>query len=289
MGPYQVNTTFPVGWRERRISAAGVGITAFEAGSAAPDARTLVLVHGLGHWTQAAWDALVPLLDGDLRIVAFDLPGFGRSEKPKARYDTAFFATVVTQALDALAPGAFALCGHSLGGYVAATYAAAHPRRVERLILIAPAGFLRSPHFVFALLGTQLARWLFLSGPGRRLVEQTLDRSVVDPTSIGPQIRAAAFALAQDPDVRRAFAAVYTGAIADFADTPRIHARLRSWTGRTLIIWGRQDVYIPVGALAGARAVYPQAQVVICERSGHLAMVEEAERVAAAINEFLTA
>jgi pimeloyl-ACP methyl ester carboxylesterase len=266
-----VNVTHTIGWRERHVTAAGVGITAFETGSTAPDARTLVLIHGLGHWTQAAWDGLVPLLDEGLRIVAFDLPGFGRSDKPDARYDTGFFTRVVAGVLDVLAPGTFAV----------------FPQRVERLILIAPAGFLRAARFLYALLGSQLARWLFTRRPGRAFVERTLDRSVVDPASIGVQIRTAAFAYAQDRNVRRAFAAVYTGAIQDFADAPRVHARLRAWTGPTLIIWGRHDGYIPIKALAVARAVYPQAVVVICERSGHLPMVEEAPLVASAIDTFL--
>ncbi len=275
------------GWRDRRISAAGTSVVVFETGSTAGAARTLVLVHGLGHWTQAAWDVLVPLLDPHLRIVAFDLPGFGASDKPDARYDTAFFGTVVASILDQVAPASFVLCGHSLGGYIAANYAAAHPNRTQRLILIAPAGFLRAARFVYTLLGSQLARWFFTRRPGRRFVDRTLNQSVVDPASIPPAIRDSAFEYAAQFEVRRAFAAVYTGAIQDFREAPTVRERLRAWSGPTLIIWGRHDRYVPIKALEPARAVYPQADVVICERSGHLPMVEEAPLVAAAITRFL--
>jgi pimeloyl-ACP methyl ester carboxylesterase len=281
-----VNAIDPGLWRERRITAAGIGIMAYEAGSSAASARTLVLIHGLGHWTQAAWDVLLPRLDPALRIVAFDLPGFGRSDKPAGPYDTPFFGKVVAAAVDQLVPGPFSLCGHSLGGYIAANYAAAHADRVERLILIAPAGFLRAAKFLYALLGSQAARWLFTRRPGRRFIENTLDRSVCDPASIGPEVRRAAFALAEQPEVRRAFAGVYTGAIQDFSAVRAVHARLRGWTGPTLLIWGRHDRFIPIKALAVAREVYPHAQVLICERSGHLPMVEEAPLVAAAIADF---
>lgn len=283
-----MNATVTTRWRERRISAATVGVVVYEAGSTAPDARTLVLLHGLGHWTQAAWDALVPLLDPQWRIVAFDLPGFGRSEKPAARYDSRFFGQVVASVLDQTAPGAFVLCGHSLGGYIAANYAAAHRERVEALILIAPAGFLRAARFVYALVGSQLARWLFTPHPGRELVNRTLNRSVRDPASIAPAIREMALALAAESNVRRAFAAVYTGAVADFRDAPRLHAWFRTYTGPALIIWGRHDAFIPVKALAAACTVYPQAEALVCDRSGHLPMVEEAPLVAAAIARFLS-
>jgi pimeloyl-ACP methyl ester carboxylesterase len=262
---------------------------AYEAGSSAAGARTLVFVHGLGHWTQAAWDVLVPLLDPTMRVVAFDLPGFGRSAKPDIAYDTAFFVEVLDNVVDTLAPGKIVLCGHSLGGYVVANYAAAHPERVERLILIAPAGFLRAARFLYALLGSQLARWLFTRRPGRAFVNRTLDQSVYTPASITASIRETAFAYAADFKVRRAFAAVYTGAIQDFRDAPRVHDRLRGWTGPTLIIWGRHDRYIPIKALASTRAVYPQAEVLVCERSGHLPMVEEAPLVAATVADFLGA
>jgi pimeloyl-ACP methyl ester carboxylesterase len=275
------------GWRERRLTAAGVGVVAYEAGSTAADAPALLLVHGLGHWTQAAWDVLVPLLDPALRIIAFDLPGFGASEKPDTRYDTQFFAAVLASVIDQTAPPKFVLCGHSLGGYIAATYAASHAERVERLILIAPAGFLRAARFLYALLGSQLARWLFTRRPGRRFVDNTLDRSVFDPASVVPSIRAQAFAYACQFEVRRAFAGVYTGAIQDFRDAARVHARLATYAGPVLIIWGRHDQYIPIRALDVTRAVYPRADVVIAERSGHLPMVEEAPLIAAAFARFM--
>ena len=181
------------------------------------------------------------------------------------------------------------VCGHSLGGYIAAHYAAAHRERVERLILIAPAGFLRAARFVYALLGSQLVRWFFTRRPVRKFVNRTLDQSVVDPASVSPAIREQAFAYASQYEVRRAFATVYTGAIQDFRNAAVVHERLRAWSGATLIIWGREDRDIPIKALATARTVYPQAEVLICEHSGHLPMVEEAPLVAAAFARFLTA
>ncbi|GAC1406354.1 MAG: alpha/beta fold hydrolase [Candidatus Velthaea sp.] len=278
-----------VTWRERRILAAGHSIAVFETGSTALDARTLVLIHGLGHWTQAAWNRLVPLLDPDLRIAAFDLPGFGSSERPDVRYDSAFFGRITVDVLAQLAPGPAIVAGHSLGGFIAANYAAAHPERIAKLILIAPAGFLRTARFVYALLGSQLARRLFTRRPSRTFVRRMLVQSVVDRNSIDEETFERAYVLAQEADVRRAFAGVYTGAMRDFRDAGRVHARLRAYTGPALIVWGRNDRFIPIDALPQTRAVYPQAAVLICERSGHLPMVEEAAAVARAMNDFTRA
>jgi len=83
--------------------------------------------------------------------------------------------------------------------------------------------------------------------------------------------------------------AVYTGAIQDFprrADRTRAIACLERADPRHL---GRHDRFIPIKGLATTRAVYPHAEVLICECSGHLPMVEEAPLVAATIARFLTA
>ncbi len=58
----------------------------FEAGP--KTAPPIVLVHGVGHWSQAAWDPIMRELAGDYRVIAFDLPGFGDSAKPDVRYDS---------------------------------------------------------------------------------------------------------------------------------------------------------------------------------------------------------
>src|SRR6202043_1433177 len=83
--PFGVKRTAPPAWRATTVGAAGVQLAVFEAGSTSPGAPAVVLLHGLGHWSDAAWSKLVPQLDPSCRYVAFDLPGFGASEKPDAR------------------------------------------------------------------------------------------------------------------------------------------------------------------------------------------------------------
>lgn len=97
---------------------------------------TAVLIHGNGghaHW----WDPLVPALVPGWRLVALDLRGHGESawtEPP--RYRIADFAADVDRVVAALAPPPVVLVGHSMGGRVAAWYAAHHPDVVRALVLI---------------------------------------------------------------------------------------------------------------------------------------------------------
>jgi pimeloyl-ACP methyl ester carboxylesterase len=282
-----LNASVPSAWRARRIRAAGVTLAAYETGSDATGAPAVLLLHGLGHWTDGAWGRLAPHLDPALRYVAFDLPGFGASDKPDVRFDRAYFREVVDGAAGALALKRFALVGHSLGGFIAADWAGAHPARVTHLALIAPAAFARtSRHLVYALIASRAPRGLVALRPSKRFIARTLRRAVADPAAIDPDHLERAYELAQDLALRRAFAAVYAGAVEAFTTSRALHAGFARYTGPVLCAWGKHDRYIPITALREVLRVYPQATTLVLDRSGHLPMIEQPEQLAAALREF---
>ncbi|GAA0242988.1 alpha/beta hydrolase [Cryptosporangium japonicum] len=97
--------------------------------------RPLVLLHG-GGATSTAWFALASALAGEFRVSAPDLVGdAGRSERTALRTPADLHAW-----LDAVLDGLDRpiLGGHSYGGWIALTYALAHPDRVDRLVLLEP-------------------------------------------------------------------------------------------------------------------------------------------------------
>ncbi len=269
------------------MRAAGVQLAAFEAGSTSPDAAAVVLLHGLGHWSEGAWSRLVPQLDPSCRYVAFDLPGFGASEKPDARYDLPFFTATLEAAVLQRGLDRFALVGHSLGGCIAAEYAGAHPERVRRLGLLAPAGFAHPARYLVYALAGGWARWAFTRRPSRRFVTGMLRRSVVDPKALDPATIERTFELSQDVRVRRAFAAVYAGAIAAFANRRDVAAGFARYAGPVFCAWGAHDRFIRVAALREVVRVYPRAQTLVLERSGHLGIIEQPEELGAALRAFL--
>jgi pimeloyl-ACP methyl ester carboxylesterase len=96
------------------------------------------MVHGLGA-SSRWWFPLFPgLTSANFRVLAPDLPGFGRSPGPALSIEHA--ARAVIAMADQLGLGQFFLCGHSMGGAVAAQVAADHPGRVRRLVLIGSTG-----------------------------------------------------------------------------------------------------------------------------------------------------
>lgn len=98
--------------------------------------RPLLLVHGFSH-DRSVWSKLASGLGPGLRPIAVDLRGHGRSEwSPAGRYDLPDYARDLPATLDALALGRAIVVAHSLGGHAATLFAAAHPERVEALVLV---------------------------------------------------------------------------------------------------------------------------------------------------------
>lgn len=102
--------------------------------------QTLVFLHGLGSYLKG-WTKNASELSRDFRCIALDFPGYGKSSKGDLPYSMTFFARVVRDFILGLHLQNVVLIGHSMGGQVAATIAVRYPEIVQKLILIAPAGF----------------------------------------------------------------------------------------------------------------------------------------------------
>ena len=148
----------------RFVEVEGVRIHYVEAGSRAAE-RTFILMHGFGAST-FSWRDQLELLSDRGRVIAFDRPAFGLTERPMPPYPGenpySFDANArqLIGMMDALGIRNAVLVGHSAGGAAAVYAAATYPTRVEALVLVAPAVYeARSvPTFASALLRTPQAR-----------------------------------------------------------------------------------------------------------------------------------
>lgn len=110
------------------------------AGPSAGEARRpVVLVHGVSDSCRT-WNKVAPALAADRRVVAIDLPGHGRSDRPDAAYDIGFYAGIVSEWIRALGIDEFDIVGHSLGGGIAMRVLLDRPGRVHRVALVATGG-----------------------------------------------------------------------------------------------------------------------------------------------------
>ena len=102
------------------------------------DLPALVFLHGNGASSaDADLSGLLAALRPHHRVIAFDRPGFGYSERPTDRsWTPEAQADLFVAALDRLGIGRFTLIGHSFGGLVALALALRHPARVEKLVVV---------------------------------------------------------------------------------------------------------------------------------------------------------
>src|SRR3712207_5067033 len=99
---------------------------------------TVVLVHGLGG-SHLNWDLLAPLLTSHARVLALDLPGFGRSEPGDRRASVPANVLVLDRFLREVVGGPAVLVGNSMGGMISLFASARSPQRVAGTVLLDPA------------------------------------------------------------------------------------------------------------------------------------------------------
>jgi len=102
--------------------------------------QTIILVHGLAS-NAGFWRYNISELAKHFRVIAVDLPGYGKSQKDYYIYNMTFFADQIRRLADELKLDKFIYVGHSMGGQIGLNFAMRYPERLERLILASPAGF----------------------------------------------------------------------------------------------------------------------------------------------------
>lgn len=101
--------------------------------------EVIIFVHGLGSYLRA-WEKNVAELQKDFRVIAIDLPGYGKSSKEPHPGTPEFYSDVIKQFMDALGIEKANIGGHSMGGQAAIAMAIKYPDRIKKLLLVAPAG-----------------------------------------------------------------------------------------------------------------------------------------------------
>jgi len=105
----------------------------FAAGN--PEHQPIIMIHGLGDEADT-WRHIINPLSSEYHVVALDLPGFGRSEKPKKKYTPDLHMQSILGLMDALRVDNPILIGSSLGGMLAHGLAMRFPERVAGMILV---------------------------------------------------------------------------------------------------------------------------------------------------------
>ncbi len=257
---------------EPRFVKVGRGrIFRYDVGEGEP----VILLHGYNHHAEAWVRNIAPLAATGRRVIALDLPGFGRSGIPKMRYSLTGYAEFLVKFMDALTIDSAHLVGSSMGGAIALRTGVDHPDRVRTVTGAGAAGFFTSVPRAWSIAANPLAKLLIRPLLGqKRLLEWSHSRAYYDSSLSSTQqtdLMAQAYAQPGYKDHILGMAESMLLASEDelLWDTlPTIKAPV-------LIVWGRQDRTISVQHAYRAAQRIPTAEIVIYDKCGHLPMYEK--------------
>ncbi len=269
------------GLSPRSESLEGVDVRYLRTGRGSP----VILIHGFAS-SIYTWKDMIPVLAREHEVLALDLPGFGGSGIPKD-LTPALYRRVVAALMDRLGPEPVDLVGHSLGGAVAAVVTAHQSERVRRLVLISSAGFnMEARDRPWLLRAAGSLGGLLERVPRRRaLVRAGLRQVFFDPSFL-TQERVEEYLT---PLARRGVMPALQSLLmsrSGFEDgrLPDLVQQIRK---PTLILWGREDAWIPVAHADRFLASIPGSRKVVFEGCGHLPQEERAEETARQIADFI--
>lgn len=238
---------------------------------------TVVLIHGLGDEAAHNWDNLIPVLEPNYHIIAFDLPGFGKSSKGNHLYSPGNYAKFVKWVVDNYADDSVILLGHSMGGGIALRFAADYPDSLSRLILVDVAGILHRS--VMARYMTRISPkegWQELFSSSVTLLNNFIGKTIdkLEPDGLPVDLNL----ILESKLLRKIVLKGNPASIAGLALIQEdFNSALDSVKTPTNIIWGENDQIAPLrtGKILADRLTFSQLDII--GGAGHVLIINKHE------------
>ncbi|MFA5956310.1 alpha/beta fold hydrolase [Hyphomicrobium sp.] len=269
------------------------GIRIFYREAGRRDAPTIILLHGFPS-SSREFDALIPLLAKSYHLIAPDFPGFGQSDAPPpAAYEYTFdhIATTTDHLLEKLGLRTYSLYIHDYGAPVGFRIMAAHPERIQALIVqngnayregLGPKWAKIAQYWVDPKAHPEVVdAFLSFDATKTRHTAGTSHPELYNPDSWTDE-----FAHLSAPGQREIQAALLYDYRTNVASYPAWQAWLREHKPPTLVVWGANDPsFIAAGGEAYKRDL-PNAEIHLLD-AGHFAMDEKNDEIAELILRFM--
>lgn len=237
--------------------------------------HTVVLLHGNG-LSHGQWKLNVGPFSRYYKVYAPDLPGFGLTDKPDAKYGVNYYVDFLRTFMDALNLPRASIVGSSMGGAVAALFASRYPGRVAGLVLSSPTGFVtrgimqnKELYNLYINLMTR-SRGLYC-------------RPMFYDNSVVKQLEDTVL-VTDSRDSRDAF--IKNCRDIQHYDLDYLNS-LMYIEASTLILWGKDDLLLPVNTAEKYRELIVGSKVKVFDQCGHMPNVENALEFNSAVLDFL--
>lgn len=236
------------------------------------DSVPLVLLHGTGA-SLLTWDGWATDLTKDHRVIRLDLPAYGLTGPNAANnYSMAYYAQFLRAFLTKIGVSRCDLGGNSLGGGIAWRYGLNHPNDVRNLILIDAGGYplqSKSVPIAFRLARVPVLKDLLVNITPRSLIEQSIRNVYADDSRVTEALIDQYMDMALRDGNRKAFISRTPTAMSDST-----YLKIPTIRQRTLVLWGANDLLIPVDNADRFHRDLPNDTLVVMPNAGHVPMEE---------------
>jgi len=265
----------------------------------------VIFIHGLGSSGYMEWRRNLETVAERHRVLAPDLPGYGRTDKPRVRYTIPYFARFIRSYMEESGLRSAALIGASLGGRVALEVALEEPKRVRKLVLVNTLGLGR-PQVRMAQIAYGLVT---IPRVGEAVMGLARDALTWAPRTVVRRFAArysgtgADLALTMDDgylsDLREMYAlegyrSAYLSTVrslvnprAIFGGHHDVTRRLNELKIPVQLIWGANDPLFPLAHAERARSMIERASLAVIDGAGHTPQAERPEEFNRVLHRFL--
>lgn len=230
-----------------------------------PDDKILILLHGIGASAER-WSRVIPTLSRYYRVIIPDIIGFGYSDKPAVEYTMDFFVEGFFKVfLNNLGISKASIVGSSFGGHVATEFAIRFNRMVEKLVLVSPAGMMKTST-------PTLDRYIMAAlYPVYEHVYEAFSEMAYDSgDAVNEEIVMDFVNRMRLTNAKYAFMSTVLG----IRYAPKLKGRLSNIIAPTLLVWGDNDRMIPL-QYAREYEEIPKSKLVVINNCGHTPYVEK--------------
>ncbi len=254
------------------------------------EGEAVVLVHGYATPYYIYDKIFAGLLACGYKVLRYDLLGRGYSQRVKAKYSPDFFAGQLEQLTSALiGEEPFILVGTSMGGSVCAEFCRRYPQRVNRLVLLAPAGMdtFKPPLYMKLCKPAVLGELVFYKVAGKLLLKKCASELYhVSEEEIDYYQRSFADASLYKGFLKCTLSSL-RHTILNTAETVKGYKAIGQSGLPMLCIWGTADKTMPYYQSERMKEVCPQVKLITYEGSGHVFLFDEGDRTFKDVVEFL--
>ena len=244
------------------------------------EGKLVVLVHGYST-PYFIYDKLFTRFVADgYKVLRYALFGRGLSERVKGDYNTALFSRQLEQLTEAVVPGEhFILVGTSMGGSITTAFVKRHPDKVEKLILLAPAGMdsFKAPFYMKMCKIPGFGKWIFSKIGAKSLLNGCAREIIYAKDEVDDFQRQFAFSLQYKGFVNATFSSLIHTILATDT-TVKAYKAVAAHGTPMLVIWGTADRTMPYYQIERMKEICPAATYITYEGSGHIFLYDEGER-----------